>query len=662
MRFSASTVWLVLLLTSLSYPSGADAQRDPDPKQSSIQPLQTDGEALSTPGDANVLSPQVIALINVAVRAQMEAGHTPGGVVIVVKDTAVVFAKAYGYADLERRKRVTVDSTSFYLASVTKPFTATAILQLVEKGLIDLHSDVNPYLKTFKIPEAFGAVVTPAHLLTHTAGFEDRNIGYVNATPAESEATAAYLSKALPKRVMAPDLFSSYSNYGYGIAGQLIEDVTGMTYATYLEQNVFQPLGMTRSSAQIPVPADLSAYLANGYDMDYIADRLVAQPLGYRKMPGAGSVTATALDVAKFMIAQLNSGANSSGRILSAEALAGMHATQYSPHSKLPGVAFGLFNRNRGSKRTLEHAGGYIGFSTYLALVPEDRLGVFVAVNKTAGGSSQIAGAALNALYPPIEPEPLPEPTLRGEALQRFAGMYHSTKYSRNTVEKIAIWDAFINVTADGDRLWFTAARGPRVAWQAVGPDLFRRTDKEEYLTFREKAGDITHLIYSQDGIATPLERLHWSENIIANRAGLVSLGGFWLLTLLGWPLVTLGMALVRRIRGVSRTSVSGKPAAFLAVVVILLNLGFCLGLDVWIGNSGYRIGLVYGMSREMIFLLWLPIVGILPALGVVYFVPRIWKDRVWNLFGRVYYTGIAVSCFAFYVFLYHWNLLGFNY
>lgn len=191
---------------------------------------------------------------------------------------------------------------------------------------------------------------------------------------------------------------------------------------------------------------------------------------------------------------------------------------------------------------------------------------------------------------------------------------------------------------------------------------MFRRTDKEEYLTFREQDGVVTHLIYSQGGIATPLEKLPWSDNVIANRAGLVALGAFWLLTLLGWTVLTLGMMLVRRIRGVPRTSLSAKPAAFLAVVVSLMNLAFCLGLDTWLGNSMYRISLIYGMSREMILLLWLPIVAIPVTLGVLYYARTIWKRGVWNRFGRIYYTGIALSCLAFYVFLYHWNLLGFNY
>ena len=664
MRFLLSTGLVLYLAASLGYPSGTRAQTDSGSRLPGSEPLQTDAKALSMPLDSVVLSPQLLTIINAAVGAQMEVGHTPGAVVVIVKDTSIVFAKGYGYANLERRVRVTIDSTSFYVASVTKPFTATAALQLVEKGLINPNADVNSYLKTFKIPDAFGAPITLAHLLVHTAGFEDRNIGYVAATPAEAEAeaTAAYLSRALPQRVMTPGLFSSYSNYDYGIVGLLIENASGETYADYLERHVFLPIGMTRSSAQIPVPAKLSGYLATGYDMDYIADRLIPQPLGYRKMPGAGSVTATAVDVAKFMIAHLNGGANSEGRLLSPETLAYMHATQYSPHPKLPGMAFGLFDRKRGSKKTLEHGGAYIGFSTYLALVPEERLGIFVAVNKTAGGSSQIAGALLDGLYPPIEPGPLSEPVIRGEALHPFVGMYHSTKYSRSSVEKIAVWDSFINVTASEDQLWYTAAQGGKVAWQAVAPDLFRRTDKEEYLTFREQDGVITHLLYSQDGIATPLEKLSWADNVIANRAGLVALGAFWLLTLLGWPVLTLGMMLVRRIRGVARTSLSSKPAAFFAVAVSLMNVAFCLGLDIWLGNSGYRISLIYGMSREMVLLLWLPIISIPLTIGVFYYVRTIWKNGIWNRFGRVYYTGVALSCLAFYVFLYHWNLLGFNY
>jgi hypothetical protein len=140
--------------------------------------------------------------------------HVPGAAVAVVKDGEIAASRDYGLADLEARTPVDPATTLFRIASITKLLTWTAVMQLEEKGLVDLDGDVNGYLRSVRVPEAFGAPVTLRHLMTHTAGFEDVGIGTVQYLPQPPEASAAYLAYHLPSRVRPPGTTVMYSNHG----------------------------------------------------------------------------------------------------------------------------------------------------------------------------------------------------------------------------------------------------------------------------------------------------------------------------------------------------------------------------------------------------------------------------------------------------------------
>jgi CubicO group peptidase (beta-lactamase class C family) len=124
----------------------------------------------------------------------MEERHIPGAVVLVVKDGSVFFAKGYGFADLETKRPVDPETTLFRVFSVSKLFTATAVMQLVEQGKLDLHADVNQYLDSFSLEERFGKPVTLANLLTHTGGFDDALLGSIQPLEREPVPLGKYLA------------------------------------------------------------------------------------------------------------------------------------------------------------------------------------------------------------------------------------------------------------------------------------------------------------------------------------------------------------------------------------------------------------------------------------------------------------------------------------
>ncbi len=179
---------------------------------------------------------------------QLRANHIPGATVSVVKDGQLFFAKGYGSADLQEGRPVNAQTTLFRIGSVSKPFTATAVLQLAEQGKLNLHADVNIYLKTFHLPATYPEPITLAHLLTHTAGFESRATGMEAArTTSDLEPLGQLLAEHIPARVRPPGELTAYSNYGYALAGYIVEQVSGMPYAQYVEQHIFQRLRMRSS-------------------------------------------------------------------------------------------------------------------------------------------------------------------------------------------------------------------------------------------------------------------------------------------------------------------------------------------------------------------------------------------------------------------------------
>src|SRR5215203_432119 len=179
---------------------------------------------------------------------QMPKYNIPGGVFTLVKDGKIFFSKGYGYADLEKKKPVNKDETLFRAYSISKSFTATAVMQLVERGQVKLDEDVNIYLKRFKIKDSIAEPVTLADLLTHNAGYTDPDLSRQLAQGEFRELDLGkYLEKNLPPRSRPPGTFA-YSNIGASLAGFIVAEVSGETFPNYVENHIFKPLGMSHST------------------------------------------------------------------------------------------------------------------------------------------------------------------------------------------------------------------------------------------------------------------------------------------------------------------------------------------------------------------------------------------------------------------------------
>jgi len=335
------------------------------------------------------------------VRRQMRGRNVPGVSVAVVQEGKVAKIRGYGLANVELAVPATAE-TVYQLASVTKQFTATAVMMLVEEGKIDLDETITRYLEG--LPAAWGEV-TVRHLLNHTSGIKS----YTGLPDFAKSFRKDYTKDELIRLVadlpleFAPGERFSYNNTGYFLLGMLIEKVSGKEYGTFLKERIFDPLGMTRTRVN-----DLTAVIPNratGYGWspkglrngEYVSP---TQPYA------AGALVSTVTDLVKW------DAALDGERLLKRATLLRMWRPTRLNDGKTHDYGFGWSLGLYRTRPRVHHGGGIPGFSTYVARYPEERLTVIVLANsETANAGSLADGIA--AFYIPAlvanAPKPIPD-------------------------------------------------------------------------------------------------------------------------------------------------------------------------------------------------------------------------------------------------------------
>lgn len=349
------------------------------------------------------------AFLDELMAKDMEENHIAGAAVSVVKDGKLFFAKGYGYADLEKGIPVDPEKTIFAVGSVSKVFTWTAVMQLVEQGKLDLDADVNTYLD-FRIPDTYPGPITLKHLLTHTSGFEQRLLGSLVSDPNDLMPVREGLISYMPARVRPPGEAAGYSNYNAMLAGYIVARVSGQPYDQYIQEHIFNPLGMVRSTAQWPNPPDLRPLASLGYTYVDGAFQVFPDYTGQPAGLPSGAVQASITDMARFMIAHLQGGSYSDAniaeaRILKESTMQQMHSTLYTPDPRLLGMAYGFSDYSDNGQRTLGHSGYFPPMRSELLLLPDQNLGVFVAYNSDGGGQLTTQHFSITTI-PRLQPIP----------------------------------------------------------------------------------------------------------------------------------------------------------------------------------------------------------------------------------------------------------------
>lgn len=381
--------------------------------------------------------------------------------IAVIQNYKLIWAKGYGWADINEKRPVT-ENTLFQAASVSKSINSMGVLKLAQDKKLDLDTDINQYLTSWKFP--YDAVsnedkITTLHLLTHTGGISSSAAEYVYKDNIPT-LIQTLNGEALPSRfvysrveqarsVTAPGIRYQYSNNGIGITQLMVGDITGKPYGQYITETVFQPLGMTHSCYSVDSIKSQQQVLATGYlDGTAIPGKHVIIPA-----IAAGGLWTTPTDLGKFIIELQLSRLGRSNKVLSTE----MAKRMLTPY--IDGVAPGVFLKDIIGVKYFEHSGSLPGFNSQYYASMEGGNGVVVMVN--SGNSTTFIQEIINSVatvyqwkdfYQPVYKKAVAVPD---SVLQNYAGLYTAGK-DRFTIilEKEDGYSLF----ADGvyDKMYFT--------------------------------------------------------------------------------------------------------------------------------------------------------------------------------------------------------------
>ena len=573
----------------------------------------------------------------------------PGAALVIVKDGEIVFSGEYGYADLDSRTPVNTDQTVFFVESVTKSFTATAIMQLAEKELIDLHADVNEYLVSFQLESAFSKPVTAADLLAHTGGFDDTDIGAYAKTEDEVIPLKDYVKNHLPARVLPPGEIVSYSNHGYALAGLLVEEITAMKFADYMEEEILKPLDMNNSS--FILSPEMEQHLALPYLLQN--DSFSPGFFLFHNYSPAGGLKATARDMANFIIAHLENGRYNDHQLLQESTIKEMHRRQFTHHDKLPGWAFGFYENYINGYRCLVHGGSNrLGHSSQLFMLPDENFGYFLSLNTfNLDLHDQFLAELMDKFYPEKEETRLAQLALdHDEQLNKYSGHYFSTRQSRNSVEKIMLLLGQLQVGLEADKLTAAYPQGEDTSseWVKVGPLLFQNTDTGSLMAFREnEEGQVTYLFIDNQAY----ERLPWYTAAPLQVAGLALLILIFLTAAAIWPFTCLRKSYLQdRLK-------ADKTGLYLAWVLAVANLFFLVSLAIIFLN--YQVELAFGMPGLLKLLLLVPYAILALTAAAFFYAGKILKEKRLTPCCRIHLAITTLCSAGFLYFLYFWNLMG---
>jgi CubicO group peptidase (beta-lactamase class C family) len=327
----------------------------------------------------------------------------PSLVIKVVKGNHTLWAEAFGYADIENKRRATLDSI-YKIASISKPITVTGLMTLVDKGLVGLDKPANDYLTRAKLRAYAGSPegVTIRRLANHTSGLPiHENLFYDGSEPLSPDETIRRYGFA----AWTPGTRFQYSNLGTAILGFITENVSGVPWGQFLKRNLFSPLGMERTFAELPPGREKEAAGRYGSDLtlqyDYdIAARFVRTGSHGTDHPGGSSMWSSADDLVRFARMHVNGGVLNGARILRAESARLMqHLTV---EGDVPGRRYGVgwWGDSSTGRRTFSHSGGGPGMGVMLSAYPDDKIITAVLTNYFGAMATEVTKRLAQVLFP----------------------------------------------------------------------------------------------------------------------------------------------------------------------------------------------------------------------------------------------------------------------
>jgi CubicO group peptidase (beta-lactamase class C family) len=582
--------------------------------------------------------------------SEMERADIAGVVIVVVKDGQPLFERGYGLADVKAGRPVDPDTTLFRPGSISKLFTWTSVMQLVEAGKIDLDADINQYLD-FKVPPYDGKPMTMRQLMTHSAGFADASKDLFPPDLEHLKPLSRMGEVAMPARIFPPGTTPAYSNYGASLAGYIVQRVSGERFEDYVAEHIFAPLGMTHSTFEQPLPKGWSASMSKGYRT------ASGRPGPYElvQMPPAGALATTGSDLSRFMIAHLQDGDYQGHRILGAKTAQYMHGLQFQPVPQLPGMALGFYQEPANGHRVIGHAGDTGLFHSDLHLYLDDHVGLYISLNSAGTGGAGSLGSGLrtsvfrgftNRYFP--APKVAAAPTWANAKAdgQTLSGYYIDTGRSEASwtrIRSFLLGQTKVSSGPDGI-VTVSSYRGVNhqiERWREIGPLQYQAIGSASRMAAVVKDGKVTLLMRDDYPPVEALQPVPAGLSAAWNLPLLYVGGVILAIAALTWPLA----AIIRRRYGHS-FELSGRAA-----MLYRLSRAVCCGYLVfgylwyWLLTKGGHASSDSDGTVRLIQLVG--VICVVGTLAPLMNVGTVFADASRSWWARVSAVAIAAACLA---------------
>ena len=599
----------------------------------------------SQPGGHDLTQADVDTWLDGVVGSGLADSGIPGATVSVVSDGEVLTQRGYGMADTGTEgtpaRPVDPEDTLFRIGSVSKVVSATAVMQLVEQGRLDLDADVQQYLD-FDLDAPLGTV-TMRHLLTHTAGFEEVVAGLIG-TPGDELPLRDVVTTDPPAQVFAPGTTPSYSNYSASLAGYVVERVTGEPFADALQQEVFDRAGMTSSTFAQPLPDDLDARLSEGYP----DDSQPSVPTEVVNAAPAGSMSSTAADMATFMLAHLGE-LHDDRALLEPATLDEMHRPalgedDLGTFAEGQRMDLAFFDDSTPGVPAFGHDGDTTVFHTAMRIFPEHDAGVFVSLNRNgraamdahelrtavldgftdrylrdAAGDATTAGGASSPATAPVDEAAGPGTSgADGSDAAALAGTYASSRTPFTNPGALLQLSGQTTVVPRADG---TVAVTPKPVgvttgvYEQVGPHAWREVGGDAVLATRVEGDQVSAISWGGSFTLLRVDALHSASLVVpAVIAAIVVL----LISVIAWPAPALARIGRRSTRG-DDAAVTARTSGPRGRSLLLSRLGQVATL---LALAGWAVVSVQALAYQAVPEALMRVLQVLQLLGVVAIVP----------------------------------------
>jgi CubicO group peptidase (beta-lactamase class C family) len=589
-------------------------------------------------------------------------GDIAGGVIVVVKDGEILAQKGYGYADVASKRPVDPQRTLFRAGSVAKLVTHTAVMQLVEQGKLDLEGDIKQYLD-IPVPDAYGKPVTLHNLMTHTSGFEELVRGLMARDPARLMPIETYVRETKPSRIFPPGEVPSYCNYCVTLEGYIVQRVSGEKFDDYLDQHIFQPLGMNNSTFRQPLPEQFKEHMATGYNVASGAP-------GYYELVGpapAGSIATTGADMGRFMIAWMHAFNGTQSPLLGHEAAQRMQTTMLRAVPPTQGMAVGFFERDRNGHRVREHGGDTQFFHSKLAMFMDDGVGIFMSFNSSGKEGAvhkireHLFAEFADRYFPAQTPQTANAPDATADA-QLVTGRYASSRRAETSFFKLFTLLGQSKVMSKDEGVLavpgLDGLNGQPRDYRAVAPFLWRNSATQDQLGAKVDGQRVQMLSTDEIGGILVFLPVPWQQSGAWIVPTILVASVILLLTTLAWPI-----AAWRRRRRSTPLALSPRELSIyrFARVVAVIDVIFLVGW-MFLVSAGNADLAAYDGHLDLWFYV-LHFLGIVGAVGAIVALwngwlaiagKRGWKATTWNV-------ALGLSCLAVSWFGFAFNLIQFG-